>query len=228
MSRRRTRREEHDNTDRWVVSYADFITLLFAFFTALYAISAVNTEKLNQFVGSMRKAFRSGQAADREVVIPVITRSHSPGNRLKAEIESVIARVRNPQIYSVTRSERGIIVSIGSAALFEPGSASLNESALEALEPIAMILKRIPNRVSIEGHTDNIRSAAPAAMSNWELSVMRAVNVLRYLRDRFGISQYRLSASGYADTRPLSGNSTPEGRARNRRVDIVILNNLEG
>jgi chemotaxis protein MotB len=223
MRKRRAGRDDPENTDRWIISYADFVTLLFAFFTTMYAISAVDSKKLDQFVGSMRQAFRSEKSIVVSQIIPDLVASATMGeDEVQGDIEAAIGGSKLHAYVSVRQDFRGTIVSINSGVLFDDGSAELRDSAYEILEPIAMILKRYPNHISIEGHTDSIPPATDT-LSNWDLSALRAVHVLKYLGKYFGLSSGRLSASGYAEFRPVADNATPEGRAKNRRVDIIIL-----
>lgn len=220
--RRRRSTDEHENDDRWLVSYADFITLLFAFFTAMYAISHVDMGKLELFTGSMRTAFGSAPGA----ASPVIEGVALPGGNL-VSIEQEFRRIVTASAggMSVRRDERGIALSLGEGVLFDSGRAEIRQEAAGVLGSIASVLKKMSNDVIIEGHTDNIPlSLGSRYSSNWELSTARATSVLSYLIIHSGLSPERLSAGGYGEFRPVSSNETPDGRSRNRRVDIVVLN----
>ncbi len=212
---------ESDNTDRWVVSYADFITLLFAFFATMYAISAVDAEKLNRFVSSMRAAFKTSATATEQGVIQELYIKNEPGKQLEAEIRSALNSLGSGTL--VRRDSRGIIVTLGENLLFEAGSAEIKGEALKALAELAAIIKSIPNRIVIEGHTDNLPPRKGGVRSNWELSTLRAISVLRVFIEQYGLSPERFTVAGYAHYRPIRENTTPEGRAMNRRVDVVIL-----
>ena len=227
---KRKKEEQHENVERWMVSYADFVTLLFCFFTAMYAISNVDTNKLGKFVKSMRTAFHSQEPAGN--VITVIEGIH-PVVTAGADIESDVRDVLGMMIsdskggIDVRRDHRGVVISVMDKFLFESGSAQLRERARPVVDAAAEALKHFPNMVRIEGHTDNIPISNDEFLSNWELSSARAINVAKYFVRSHGIRPERISATGYAEYRPLTSNNTVEGRSRNRRVDIVILSESE-
>ncbi len=214
------RRRDRENTDRWVISYADFITLLFAFFATMYALSAVDTEKLARFALSMKEAFRAPVTDSSRVFIPELA-GQDPMGYIESELRAAIGNLKG--MAAVRRDRRGVIISLGTGALFESGSTSVKEDALKELSEIALVLKNISNRIIIEGHTDSLPPANTGFRSNWELSALRAISVLRVFTERFNIPPDRFVVAGYAQYRPLRENSTPEGRAMNRRVDLVIL-----
>jgi chemotaxis protein MotB len=222
---KRRRPEEHDNTDRWVVSYADFITLLFAFFTTMYAISQVDTAKLRMFAGSMKSAFRSADSSVQKPVIEGIVPVSPEAASIERMARESILPLNAGNDIEVSRDERGVVVSIGDNLLFEAGKAELKKEALPSISAVASMLKKLPNRAIIEGHTDNLPVSAPSSRfaSNWELSTHRATTVLSHLIKEHNLPPERFSAAGYAEYRPRDTNNTPEGRAKNRRVDIVVL-----
>ncbi len=219
MKRRRI--EDDENPDRWVVSYADFITLLFALFTILYALSVVDTEKLQEFTNSLRDAMGQGSASD----IPLSSRRIAPIQEINGRIVSGIRGIieREQKDISVRTERRGVVVSIGESFLFPAGSTEIKESSMRVLGELAMFLKGIDNQIMIEGHSDNIPVRNSRYTSNWEISTIRAVRILRLFVGRFGIPPERLIVAGYGEYKPVRENTTPEGRAKNRRVDIVIL-----
>ena len=124
----------------------------------------------------------------------------------------------------ISMTQRGLVISFAQAALFPSGEDVISEDAHEGLEKIAAAISKIPNPVRLEGHTDSVPIKTPRFHSNWELSAARSIALLEMLSARFGVPRERLSIAGYADTAPLASNETEEGRARNRRVDIVVLN----
>ena len=241
-ARRRRRDEEHPNRDRWLVSYADFITLLFAFFTTLYAISVMDSGKGERLVQSIRESFGQGVldlgSLDPGILDRYFRNPIDLGEQLDAaeaqEVERthfniVERRVRDlsgsekvGDGISVRRTEEGMVISLADTHFFESGATGLNRSASAAIVEVAALLKDLPNHIRVEGHTDSLPLASAAAASNWHLSVTRAVAVLSVL-ERAGIPSYRLSASGFADQRPLVSNKTPQGRRMNRRVDLIVL-----
>lgn len=218
--------EEQENPDRWVVSYADFITLLFAFFTVMYAISRVDSAKLGQFVGSTRAAFGPRTPQKAEPVIEGIAPVTPGGERMRREAVRMIEMSGAAGVVSVRPDDRGIVLSMGEQALFDAARADVKPTAYNALAAVAAILRKAQCDAVVEGHTDSLPISTARYASNWELSSARATGVLARLLGDHGVPPERLSAAGYAEYRPVATNATPEGRGRNRRVDVVLL--LEG
>jgi chemotaxis protein MotB len=241
---RRSRRSEPDNLDRWLISYADFITLLFAFFVVMYAISSVNEGKYKVFSAALNTAFRSPSTDHPEATI-------LPTNEQEALLKSLVDRrnarmaeqvrkqneqmqnlvnnlnqamsalVKNGQV-SVSQSNRGVVLDINASALFEPGEASLQKSAEHTLASVAQLLEQDKQAIEVEGHTDDVPIFTPQFPSNWELSAARASSVVRLFIEQ-GVAAERLIAVGRASYLPIASNDTAEGRARNRRVTVTIL-----
>ena len=229
---RRHYQEEPEPSDRWLVSYADFITLLFAFFVVLYAMSSVQEQKVNQLSQSIGHALgmRTAQRpplAPPEVMAPTESSTQRAHRQMKtmalALDERLSALVRQGSV-RVTRSIRGINIEINAAILFAPAEARLNPASIAALESIADVLRSHSNAIEVEGHTDNQAINTAAYPSNWELSAARASRVVRLLLAS-GIDETRLLAIGHAANRPVASNDTTEGRLRNRRVEIQVLSN---
>ena len=236
--------EEHDNHERWLVSYADFITLLFAFFVVMYALSSVNEGKYRILSESMATAFRNvqvvGDAAPQPVAInPPIPLPKKPSGAMKAppdaakqkqrdtmrnvakDILDVMAPLIEQGKVRVIETSRGVTIEINDSILFSPGQALLQPPLIKAMSAIAEVLAPTEFPITIEGHTDNVPINTPQFPSNWELSAVRATTVLRLFSDS-GVAAERLTAIGYADTRPVEPNVLADGRARNRRVTILI------
>ena len=236
--------EEHDNHERWLVSYADFITLLFAFFVVMYALSSVNEGKYRILSESMATAFRNvqvvGDAAPQPVAInPPIPLPKKPSSAMKAppdaakqkqrdtmrnvakDILDVMAPLIEQGKVRVIETSRGVTIEINDSILFSPGQALLQPPLIKAMSAIAQVLAPTEFPITIEGHTDNVPINTPQFPSNWELSAVRATTVLRLFSDS-GVAAERLTAIGYADTRPVEPNVLADGRARNRRVTILI------
>lgn len=225
MSQRR--HDEHENHERWLLTYADLITLLLGLFVILYAMSKIDAAKYAEMVSALSGVFGSSR--------PSIVQANSgiidmPSAVLKTEREKIIAELRNvlhrnlvDGLASVTYDERGVIVHLLEELLFASGSAQLKKNSLTTLDTLATVLKTLSNELRVEGHTDNVPIRTASFPSNWHLSVARAVTAGFYLIDRHGIKAERVSVVGYAEYRPLVPNTTPENRSRNRRVDIVIL-----
>lgn len=252
---RKKRPEEHENLERWLVSYADFITLLFAFFVVMYAISSVNEGKYRVMSDSLVSAFKEAPGSDKLVEMktkhpeiltgtgkPIgkaVPQSHqaadAPERQKAADSMKKVAKsvlqamqplIQNGQV-RVTQSPRGITVEINASVLFKSGEAVLQPQSSEALAAVAEVLKQVDNPIQVEGHTDNIPIKSPSFPSNWELSSSRAGSVVRLFTER-GVPAARMVAIGYADNRPVDTNATPDGRSRNRRVNVLILNEVGG
>ncbi|HEU4853598.1 MAG TPA: flagellar motor protein MotD [Telluria sp.] len=235
MARKR-QHEEPEERDRWLISYADFITLLFAFFVVMYAISSVNEGKYRVFSESLGSAFgargEAGSPGQPQVIeLPqLLQRKRAESQRrererlvvLESNLDSVLAPLARAGKVRITRTPDGITVDIESSVLFNQGDAALQLEALEPLRQLAAVLKDDTHKIQVEGHTDTTPITTPRFASNWELSAVRAASVVRLFADS-GIPASRMSVHGYADTRPVSSNDTPEGRARNRRVAVTIL-----
>jgi chemotaxis protein MotB len=234
--------DEVDNHERWLVSYADFMTLLFAFFVVMYALSSVNEGKYRILSDAMVNAFNSAQnnpvASPGSVVLPPIAVVQKPNVAPKApdadkqrqrdrmrnvarDILAVMAPLIEQGKVRVLETSRGVTIEINDSILFSPGQALLQPPLVKALRAIAEVLAPTDFPITIEGHTDNVPIRNAQFPSNWELSAVRATTVLRLFADS-GVAADRLTAIGYADTRPVESNLQVEGRARNRRVSILI------
>lgn len=227
---------EHVNHERWLISYADFITLLFAFFVVMFAVSQTDSSKLGRFTEAVNSASQWGifekaspnapPLSPDGAVRPVKGRSgQGPGAR--RQMRGAVSRMLQGSIASgrvqVTDSPEGLVIRLRSAAYFESGSADLRSELLGDFEAVARSLRAMPNQLRIEGHTDSRPISSTQFRSNWELSAARAAAVLNYFRDQANIDASRMSIAGYADTRPVRDEDTPEAWAINRRVDIVVL-----
>jgi len=211
MRRRYKKEEEHENTERWMISYADFLTLLFALFAALYALSVVDTAKVEQFSGSLRQAFKI-------IDDPIVVYE----DRARALIKDIKETIQDIPGVSVRGEMRGVVVTFPDAVLFPSGSAEIKRDAAGMLNNLAKTFNAVPGRIIIEGHTDNVPLSPGARYAtNWELSTARAASVLHYFVLE-GLDPNRFSIAGYAEYRPVASNETEDGRARNRRVELVI------
>jgi len=235
-ARRRERRRRADlpNHERWLVSYADFITLMFALFTTLYGISTVDAKKLGSMVESAQQAFEPKTAATggqpesgkRPAAKPETTAG--PGEVGVAELlkqarERLAGDVREERV-EIERDRRGLVISIREAGSFAVGSADLSPDAQSLLKEVGSILAGIGNQVLVEGHTDDVPIHTSRFASNWELSTTRATNVISFLLEHAGVASQRVSAAGYAEHRPKAPNTSDANRTRNRRVDLIVLN----
>jgi chemotaxis protein MotB len=242
--RRRRRLRAPINHERWLVSYADFVTLLFAFFTTMYAISTVDARKLTQVVDSMQAAFAKGDlpapperigagtspghatpSSSRAVHPTLVTPPAVPIAELKAHLGASLDEQIAGGLVDLEVDPRGLVVSIREAGSFPTGSADLSLVARGLLAEVAGAIRRFGNFVRVEGHTDDVPIHTPRFASNWELSTARATSVVAFLVAQ-GVEPERLSAAGYAEFHPRGPNDTDASRARNRRIDLVILNPL--
>ncbi len=227
--RRRVHAAQGPSHDRWLVSYADFITLLFAFFTTMYAISTVDAQKLVSVVGSMQEAFDSTARPAPVVRTPSARPSQTTPTDAAPSREQRLAELLRARLahraVDVEIDRRGVVVSLREAGSFPRGSADLSEAAREVLGELAATLGAgATHTLRVEGHTDDIPMRSGRFASNWELSTARATSVVSYLVQDLGLEPGRLSASGYGEYHPRVPNTTEADRARNRRVDVVILN----
>jgi chemotaxis protein MotB len=242
---RKKAHEKEPNHERWLVSYADFITLLFAVFVTLYAMSQTDKKKVEEVMASMRDSFgysTSSPATKPSVIesgniniIPslhkstqVAKRGKSRGNEQdfkasKASIEAYLMKAGAQNKVAVTITGRGLVVSLKEAGFFDSGSATLKQSSYTLLNDVVSSLASYSNAIRVEGHTDNVPISSHNFPSNWELSTARATNVLQHLTKQDDFDPVRISATGYGEYRPISDNDSDEGRMKNRRVDIVLL-----
>jgi len=233
MPRHRRRRGHAPQVshERWLVSYADFITLLFAFFTTMYAISTVDAQKMSKMVASMQVALKQDPSV---VIVPVAptppsgSRSIAPKLDTLVELQQQLSGRLQRQIaqgsVALEIDARGLVISIREAGSFASGSADLSPSARVLLAEIAGPVSELTQPMRIEGHTDDTPIRNSKFRSNWELSTARATEVIAYLQQDLHIPADRLSAAGYGEFHPRVANTSMAARAQNRRVDLVILN----
>lgn len=239
----RKRKTGHVNHERWMVSYADFVTLLFAFFVVMFASSRQDQRKTQQAEVSIRTAFQTmgifpsagKQAALSSVVVPPAHAIPSEGDleamaRTMEDLRNLKHRMQGalgPQIakgtVTVTLGPAGLLISLSSAGFFQSGSALPIASSLPALNQIGQAIATTPYDVRIEGHTDNVPIHNAEYSDNWELSTARATALTRLFIEEQHIVPDRLAAAGYAQYHPVASNLTAAGRSRNRRVDIIVL-----
>lgn len=246
MARRKSIPHESENTERWMVSYADFVTLLFAFFVVMYAISSVNEGKYRVLSDTMTEAFKVAPKSPNPIQIgkenrsitsakpsnaiieplKILPKSERTYEREMQQIAQTVSKSVQPLInqglIKVTQHKLWVEIEMNSKILFSSADSELEDEAFPALKALAAVLKKIPNSIDVEGHTDNVPINNELFPSNWELSAARAASVVHLFTD-YGVDPRRLSSIGYAEYRPISNNSTSEGRLRNRRVKIVVL-----
>ncbi len=240
---------EHANNERWLVSYADFITLLFAFFVILYASSNRDSEKLKKVGESIEKAFggsaMQGNTSGGSSIAPFDPASQMGGGaidlpnpntkpktqeelkKLSEELEQTVilelGKKPEDEKMQIFMDERGLVVRLMANDFFLPSEASVRKEAIPVLDRMAKILKTENHQIRIEGHTDSSKLINENYASNWELSTARATWVVRYLIKKFEFDPMRLEAAGLAEFHPIAPNDTEQGRAKNRRVEIIVL-----
>ena len=237
----RERRKSNISRDRWMVSYADFITLLFALFVVMYAVAKADQKKQTQVSAAIDSAFSSlgifpdatsrptegataGKTAivmDENVLSPA--RVKDDLEHVRRELEQKLSSQVATHSVAIQMGRDGLVISLREAGFFSSGSAAPKPESLPALRQIAGSLGHTPYDLRIEGHTDNIPIHTAEFDSNWELSSARATRIARFFIDLKAISPERISAAGYAEFHPVAGNDTADGRAENRRVDLVVL-----
>ena len=211
--------------ERWLVSYADFITLLFAFFVVLFASSQSDRSKVRQVSESVQAAFKGTSVA--RPGTQTHPRTAPQPSSLEPSLQNLL-RELDGEIHAgkmqVQMGDRGITISLSQATFFPSGADSLDPSTYPILQKVAACIRNLPNPVRFEGHTDSVPIHTPRYRSNWELSAARAIAVMARMQEDEQIPAGRMAVSGYADTDPVDSNESEAGRARNRRVDIVVLN----
>jgi chemotaxis protein MotB len=210
------------------VSYADLVTLLLAFFTTLYAASTVDANKLGPLTSSISSAFQSPALAPAEsvptLVPPVeIVARHNAMEALRRKLDAALAQALAERRVEVIQDLRGLVISMPDDAAFPSAGTAMSPAAVEMIERVAATIATVPNPIRIEGHTDDLPIRTERYGSNWELSTARAAAVVAHLVTNMHIEPARLSAAGYGEFHPRVPNTSPAARARNRRIDIVVL-----
>jgi chemotaxis protein MotB len=212
--------ESHDK-DRYLITYADLITLLLGLFIILYAISNIDARKYDKVISAMGNIFGTeGKVVGLE---SNIINQELPSNNIKNELARLIKEYNYQESIRFEENERGFTIHIMDDILFQSGSADLNNNSVIVLSKIAALLKDIENDIRIEGHTDNVPINTSVFKSNWHLSVGRALNTAYYFINSEGLQPEKISIVGYSEYKPIASNVTDDGRANNRRVDIVII-----
>jgi chemotaxis protein MotB len=228
---KRVRHEDHENLERWLVSYADFITLLFAFFVMLYAISSLNTGKFRVLSNAIVATFQhKKEISHKHIVIPKDNKVSS--GKATPQVQSVLFRTMQLLVQKssqrgdmkVVQTKEGTVLRIQSRLLFATGHARIRPEAVPVLKRIAGVLAKSKHELRVRGYTDNQPIRTARYPNNWALSTMRAVNVLTRLVQYGSIEPERIGAAGFGKYRPIASNMTSQGRETNRRVEIMILN----
>ncbi len=231
--------EEHENHERWLVSYADFITLLFAFFVVMYSISSVNIGKYRTVSESIKAALNplANHSGANQIInigeAKLALQGRNPTDAkevMTRRIRQLVQVIKDKQLkdmvafVTVMQTINGdIIITIPDRLLFNSGEATVRTEALPFLEGLGGAILELNRHTRVEGHTDDVPIRTAQFPSNWELSAARAVMVVRVLSELYGVPAGHLTAVGHADTRPVTANSDADQRAKNRRVVVVFL-----
>ncbi len=256
MPRKKKKCPEHSNTERWMISYGDFLTTLLSFFIVMFAISKVNNVRLKELAISIQQAFgankfitvsrsRPNIASTPKLVVPKVAPNQFKVSKsykkliteerkesaiftgIESKIKSFIAgNATYKSSLRIYKSTRGLVISLKGSSFFNSGSARIIKKYDPLLKYIASQLLKINNNISIEGYTDSTPIRTLRYPNNWMLSTARAVNVLSFFIKSVHFPPTRLSASGYGKYRPIASNATAAGRALNRRVNIVVLSDF--
>lgn len=231
-----------DDSERWMLSYLDFITLLMIFFLVMYALSNVDNAKYKALSKSLQIGFISG--AGKNVIgtsdgIDIGIESDEDGNSslgqgqltedqkledVKSKVDQLVDSSELKGSVNTSIQERGLVISFNDSVFFNSGEANIKKDWQNKLIAISKVLNGIDNYIRVEGHTDNVAINTEYFHSNWQLSSVRAANVVEFLISEGNVEPGRLSSIGYGEYRPIKTNDTEEGRSANRRVDILILN----
>lgn len=251
---RRKKVSSPENHERWLVSYADFITLLFAFFVVMFASNQSDKAHAKAVSDAIKKALADGSLQARIAAIlggsaeksargNLLLRGPGGSRTTKAAedaepLEAVPLTTPMKVLTDNLRQEiaagnihlkleaRGLVIGLQTAAFFSSGGDEVAAAAYPTLAKVAAVLNKVPNSLRLEGHTDSIPINTARFQSNWELSAARSIAMLRLLDQRFGVSSQRMAVVGYADNAAIDSNETEKGRERNRRVDIVIVSDF--
>lgn len=248
MSRRRREPEEHVNHERWLVSYADFITLLFAFFVVMYSISSINEGKYKIISQALVGVFNDAERALKPIPIgeerpktvtpakPLVNDSDEtaadiqgtsdPLKSIADDISAAFGDLISSNQMTVRGNELWVEIELNSSLLFASADALPSDQAFTIIDKVAAILKPFENPIHVEGFTDNFPISTAQYPTNWELSSARASSIVRMLAMQ-GVNPQRLASVGYGEFQPVANNATVEGRARNRRVVLVVSRNLD-
>lgn len=225
-------------TDGWLATYSDTVTLLLTFFVLLYSMSSLDAQKFNQIASAMQSMF-TGKAADSILEfniaggeVPIVGKpqanidsANSEGSiEILKDIEEYIKENNLENDIQIYSNKKGLNIELKDRVLFDTGKADLKSESKAVLDKVTALLATVDNEIIIEGHTDNVPINTPSMPNNFHLSTERALSVLDYfLSSNKEINPDKISAQGYGEYRPIASNDTPEGRAQNRRVNIILI-----
>lgn len=224
---RRKKKGDDINTNGWMDTYADTITLLLTFFILLYSISAVDSEKLQELSEALQFSLTGKQSVKQleslDDIKVDIEKESNKYEDLAKKLNEIIDKNSLTEVIKIREEDRGIVLQVDESILFDPGKAEIKESSVDILDTISKIIEETDNDIIAEGHTDNVPINNEKYKSNWELSTDRALNIVKYFIENKKINPVRLSVKGYGEYNPIAPNDTPENRSKNRRVDILVV-----
>jgi len=233
VGQRKKKQSAGGGGSNWLCTFNDLVTLLMVFFVLIFSMGSGDADKIKEMRNSILRGLglleSVGMGSSGLVKGPAAARKLSPQEEedtpeISNEIKDYVADMNSAMPWidaSITENE--VTISLEGSVAFKPGVAEIKPSIFPTLKGIGKLINKIPNAVRVEGHSDNIPISTPQFPSNWELSIARAVNVTKYLIEHSNVSPLRLSAAGYGDSKPLLPNDTEKHRAKNRRVEIVLL-----
>jgi len=234
---RKTKKKEErkqEGSPAWMTTYGDMMTLLLCFFVLLYSFSVLDEVKFQEIMSALQVSFLREEGVLETSPQPSITEDRLEAQdiiekppvdefyEIYLEMKSYLEEYGLEEDIGIRYEKKGIVLELKEAVLFDSGRVELKPESKDLLGHITLILEKVPNKVTIEGHTDDVPINRPMYPSNWELSVVRATSVIRFLTEDMGMPPQRFVAAGYSEYAPIDTNETPEGRAQNRRVNIVI------
>lgn len=235
----KTKKAKKDNSERWLLTYSDLITLLMIFFVVMYSMSNVDVAKYSQMSSSLQGVFAgskymlgeggAGQSQSGEEVkveqkiAEQAVKSISKTQQMQKDLHKYLQENKLQNGVEVQVEQRGLIVSLKDSIFFESGKADIAPEHAEHILKMVDILNKLDSDIAIEGHTDNIPIHNSLFASNWDLAAMRSINVINLLVKKGGLNPAKLAATSYGEYRPIASNASKEGRAQNRRINIVVL-----
>ena len=225
---RKKKKGDDIKTDGWMDTYADTITLLLTFFILLYSISSVDGEKLKQLSQALQNSLKGTTSVKElqdinDLKVDIQTQNENKYEDLVGKLNNIIEKNNLSDEIKIRKEDRGIVLQVDESILFDSGSANIKPSSIPVLNTISKIIKETDNEIVAEGNTDNVPIKNSEYDSNWELSTERALSIVKYLIKNENINPNRISLKGYGEYNPIAPNDNDVDRAKNRRVDILVV-----
>lgn len=235
------KKQKKENSERWLLTYSDLITLLMIFFVIMYSMSNVDSQKYDSLASSLNTSLspsfsiidggsnnigsgtNSASGNNNFLSSSSLNQEPSPSQEIENKLKTYLESHNLTTQVNLHIEPQGLILSLNETIFFESGKAEVQPKYKQNLLEICEILNTFDNNVVIEGYTDNVPISNSHFKSNWELAAVRAINVVHLFTDEGHIDPSKLSATSYGEYRPIASNDTAEGRSKNRRIDIVLL-----